>query len=66
MSGFLHQMIYIVIVALFLAAMGIIAVVIGEKNDKNRNVSEENCNFSCGGCGMQSQCHKPEKDLKKS
>lgn len=61
MSYFFSHIGYIVIAAVVIAALAFIAVVVGEKNDAERDINDERCDFACSGCPNVSMCHKDGK-----
>ena len=57
----MSHIIYIVIVAVVIAALGFLMVFLGEKNEANRDVNDEKCNGRCQTCPNIMLCNKPEK-----
>lgn len=61
MGYFFSHLIYVIIAAVVIALIAFLAVVMGEKNDAERNVNDERCNFNCDSCANRALCHKEEK-----
>ena len=61
MHYFLTHIGYIIIAAVVIALLAFAAVFLGEKNEAQRNVDDERCDFTCSGCPNVSICHKDGK-----
>ena len=61
MHYFLTHIGYIIIAAVVIALLAFAAVFLGEKNEAERNVDDERCDFTCSGCPNVSICHKDGK-----
>ena len=61
MEYFFSHIGYIVAVAVILGLVGFATVVMASKNEANRVINEEKCNFHCGSCPNTEICHKEGK-----
>ena len=58
MEYFFSHIGYIVAVAVIL---GLVGFVMASKNEADRDINEERCNFHCGSCPNTEICHKEGK-----
>ena len=63
MEYFLSHILYIVIAAVILGLIGFATVLMASKNEANRDINDESCNFNCADCMHTAACHKDEKKL---
>ena len=49
----------IVVVAIIMALVCFATVLMAAKNDAERDISDERCEFECGSCEYTQQCRKP-------
>ncbi len=61
MHYFITHIGYIVIAAVAIALVGFAAVFFAEKNEAERDINDERCDFTCSGCPNVSVCHKEGK-----
>lgn len=61
MEYFVSHIGIIIVAAVIIAVIGFVMVVVAGKNESNRDINEESCNFSCGDCINSVSCSKPEK-----
>lgn len=61
MHYFLSHIVYIIIARVVLGLVAFATVVMAGKNEANRDINEEKCNFHCGSCPNTDLCHKEGK-----
>lgn len=61
MHYFLTHIGYIIVAAVVIALLAFAAVFLSEKNEAERDIDDERCDFTCSGCPNVSVCHKDGK-----
>jgi hypothetical protein len=61
MEYFLSHIVYILIAGVILALLAAIWAFVGIRNDQERDINDERCDFTCGSCPNTAICHKEEK-----
>ncbi|MEE0741922.1 MAG: hypothetical protein U0M21_06545 [Emergencia sp.] len=63
MEYFFSHIGYILIAGLAIAAVCIVWILVAEKNNRERDINDERCDFTCSSCPNTEVCHKAGKKL---